>query len=57
MESIKKHWETVYKNKGPHQVSWTQSKPHSSLELIGQSKIPKNARIIDIGGGDSKLVD
>ena len=57
MESIKKHWETVYKNKGPHQVSWTQSKPHSSLELIGQSKIPKNAPIIDIGGGDSRLVD
>ena len=57
MESIKEHWETVYKNKGPHQVSWTQSKPQDSLDFIGKSKIPKNARIIDIGGGDSRLVD
>ena len=57
MESIKKHWETVYENKEPHQVSWTQSRPHTSLDIISQSKIPKNARIIDVGGGDSRLVD
>ena len=53
----KQHWETVYENKNPDQVSWTQEKPEISLELIRESNLPKSTKIIDIGGGDSKLVD
>ena len=53
----KQHWETVYENKTPEQVSWTQEKPEISLELIQEANLPKTAKIIDIGGGDSKLVD
>lgn len=56
-KDTKQHWETVYKNKTPDQVSWTQEKPEVSLEMIHGSKLPKTAKIIDIGGGDSKLVD
>ena len=55
--SIKKHWETVYETKNPNQVSWTQEIPKTSLNLIHSFNINKNAKIIDIGGGDSKLVD
>ncbi|WP_299392150.1 class I SAM-dependent methyltransferase [uncultured Gelidibacter sp.] len=55
--NIKDHWETVYKTKNPDQVSWTQAKPTVSLQLIGNRNLPKTAKIIDIGGGDSKLVD
>ncbi len=51
------HWEKVYKEKGPAEVSWTQEKPELSLTLIRNAAGDKNARIIDIGGGDSKLVD
>lgn len=54
---IKQHWETVYENKTPDQVSWTQEKPEASLKLIQAAGLPKTAKIIDIGGGDSKLVD
>ena len=53
----KKHWETVYETKNPDQVSWTQEIPKTSLEFMCSFKLNKKARIIDIGGGDSKLVD
>ncbi|TDU40462.1 methyltransferase family protein [Gelidibacter sediminis] len=53
----KEHWETVYETKNPDQVSWTQEKPVVSLQLIRERNLPKTAKIIDIGGGDSKLVD
>ena len=52
-----KHWETVYQTKRPDEVSWTQEVPQTSLDFIKSYNLPKTARIIDIGGGDSKLVD
>ena len=55
--SNKAHWETIYTTKTPEQVSWTQEKPAISLELIEAFNLPKSAKIIDIGGGDSLLVD
>lgn len=57
MESKKQHWETVYETKTPEQVSWTQEKPEISLQFIHGFSLSKDAAIIDIGGGDSKLVD
>ena len=53
----KKHWETVYKTKQPNEVSWTEDIPQTSLDFIHSFEVPKTAKIIDIGGGDSKLVD
>ncbi len=53
----KQHWETVYQTKEPDQVSWTQEIPQTSLDFILSSGVNKDTKIIDIGGGDSKLVD
>lgn len=53
----KNHWETVYETKNPEQVSWTQKIPKTSLDFISSFGLTKDAKIIDIGGGDSKLVD
>ena len=53
----KKHWETVYETKNPNQVGWTQEIPITSLDFINSFGLDKSAKIIDIGGGDSKLVD
>ncbi|MBA4319115.1 MAG: SAM-dependent methyltransferase, partial [Flavobacterium sp.] len=53
----KKHWETVYETKQPNEVSWTQENPKTSLDFIRETHLDKTAKIIDIGGGDSKLVD
>lgn len=55
--STKQHWETVYNTKQPHEVSWTQAIPYTSLQFIQGFNLPKDAAIIDIGGGDSNLVD
>ncbi len=54
---LKKHWETVYQNKSPEQVSWTQKVPKTSLDFIAQLDLHPSAKIIDVGGGDSHLVD
>lgn len=53
----KNHWETVYGTKDLDQVSWTQDVPKTSLDFIASFGVIKTAKIIDIGGGDSKLVD
>jgi trans-aconitate methyltransferase len=57
MSDSKNHWETVFANKQPYEVSWTQDTPQTSLDFIDSFNLPKTASIIDIGGGDSKLVD
>lgn len=56
-DSQKAHWEDVYTNKTHDQVSWTQAVPRTSLNFIHGFQLSKNASIIDIGGGDSNLVD
>ncbi len=53
----KSHWETVYETKNPDQVSWTQEIPQTSLNFIHSCNLDKTSKIIDIGGGDSMLVD
>jgi len=51
------HWEDLYKTKTPDQVSWTELKPEHSLRLIRDTHTAKNNAVMDIGGGDSLLVD
>ena len=53
----KKHWENIYQTKELKDVSWYQPTPDTSLDFIKQFNIPVTAKIIDIGGGDSLLVD
>lgn len=53
----KDHWEKIYETKLPNEISWTQETPKTSLDFIHSFNLPKSARIIDIGGGDSRLVD
>ncbi len=53
----KDHWEQVYQTKAPDDVSWFQSQPAMSLNLILSSGVSLDAGIIDVGGGASVLVD
>lgn len=53
----KKHWENIYQTKALNEVSWYQPNPSTSIELIEDPAIEKQAKIIDIGGGDSFLGD
>jgi trans-aconitate methyltransferase len=51
------HWQNVYLSKGEQQVSWTQADPQPSLGLIEKFAPGRDASIIDVGGGASRLVD
>lgn len=53
----KKHWENIYQTKELKDVSWFQPTPETSLDFFNQFKVPTTAKVIDIGGGDSFLVD
>ena len=56
--STKQHWEGIYQTKDTvREVSWYQDIPKTSIDLILSTGVDKNANIIDIGGGDSRLVD
>lgn len=57
MDERKTHWDKVYQDKSPLEVSWYQGKPALSLELIEHTGIAKTDAVIDIGGGASTLVD
>jgi len=53
----KTHWETVYRTKDVHEVSWFQSEARRSLDLITRVSPDRSAPIIDVGAGASVLVD
>ena len=55
--SKKLHWESIYKDKSPEQVSWTQKTPTTSISFFDDLNINKQAPIIDVGGGESRFVD
>lgn len=51
------HWEKIYGERKPDEVSWFQETPALSLELIRQANTPLDGNVIDVGGGASRLVD
>jgi 2-polyprenyl-3-methyl-5-hydroxy-6-metoxy-1,4-benzoquinol methylase len=51
------HWENVYRTKAPEAVSWYRPHLDRSLTLIESASPDRKASIIDIGGGESTLVD
>jgi 2-polyprenyl-3-methyl-5-hydroxy-6-metoxy-1,4-benzoquinol methylase len=53
----KTHWETVYTTKEPEAVSWYRPHLETSLALIERAAHSLSASIIDVGGGESTLVD
>ena len=57
MSSNKEHWENIYKSKKSEELSWTEELPLVSLSLIRDFHLPRAARFLDVGGGESKLVD
>ncbi|WP_447950717.1 class I SAM-dependent methyltransferase [Chryseobacterium koreense] len=57
IDSKKEHWEKVFATKAENEVSWYQEKPETSIKFFRENNIAKNAKILEIGGGDSHLID
>jgi 2-polyprenyl-3-methyl-5-hydroxy-6-metoxy-1,4-benzoquinol methylase len=53
----RKHWENFWSKARPRNVTWYQESPEISLGLIEATGIDRDARILDVGGGASTLVD
>ncbi len=51
------HWQGIYRGSELENRGWYQPVPQTSLRLLKNCQLPKSAKIIDIGGGDSLLVD
>src|SRR5690349_16302830 len=51
------HWEKVYRSKRPDEVSWYRPHLEVSLRLIEAAAPQRDARLVDVGGGESTLVD
>ncbi|MEZ5747617.1 MAG: class I SAM-dependent methyltransferase [Paracoccaceae bacterium] len=50
-------WEGVYRSKDEAETSWFEDRPQVSLDLIAQTGAGKDAAIVDVGAGSSRLVD
>ena len=56
-KKLKEHWELVHSQKKENEVSWFQLFPLESIKFIKNLKLSLNDNIIDVGAGDSRLVD
>jgi len=54
---MKLHWDNVYYNKNENEVSWYQKIPKISLDHIKSLNLNLDSKIIDVGAGESRLVD
>src|SRR5216683_983723 len=51
------HWEKIYQEKAADTVSWYRPHLETSLALIEQAAAGCSAAIIDVGGGESTLIN
>lgn len=56
-DTRQEHWEAVFREKAAEEVSWFQEAPELSVALIEAADPEHRGRVLDIGGGDSRLVD
>lgn len=52
-----RHWNQVYTTKGERDVSWFEALPELSLEMLDAAGMTAESCVLDVGGGDSHLVD
>jgi len=54
---VQAHWNSIYSEKAPETVSWYAPHLETSLAFIQRAAPERSAAIIDVGGGESTLVD
>src|SRR5258705_13028406 len=55
--NVETHWEKIYREKAPDAVSWYRPHLETSLALIEKAAPDRRVSTIDVGGGESTLVD
>jgi hypothetical protein len=54
---IRRHWEHVYATRGERDMSWFEALPTVSLRMLEAAGLSRDTCVVDVGGGDSHLVD
>ena len=57
MAEVPNRWEGVYRSKEETGTSWFENRPQVSLDLIAATGASREAAIVDVGAGTSRLVD
>src|SRR5579859_3188528 len=55
--NVEMHWEKIYREKAADAVSWYRPHLETSLALFEMAAPERSVSIIDVGGGESTLVD
>lgn len=55
--SRQRHWNDIFSSKAETDVSWFESLPETSLRLLEAAGLTADTCVVDIGGGDSRLID
>jgi len=55
MSETREHWESIYSRKDATEVSWFESSPRASLELIESMDLDRRAPVVEVGAGASRL--
>jgi len=54
---IQQHWDRIYGTKDDQQLSWYEPLPVVSVRLLEAAGLNADTCVLDVGGGDSRLVD
>lgn len=57
MTERQEHWDSTYAERGEDQVSWYETDPTFSLEMLDALRVTAGHSVLDVGGGASRLVD
>jgi len=57
MTRTEAYWDSIYSTNAPNQLSWFRPHLETSLSFIETAAPNRESRVIDIGGGESTLVD
>jgi SAM-dependent methyltransferase len=52
-----RHWNTVFGTRAEREVSWFEPLPETSIRLLEAAGLSEDTCVLDVGGGDSRLVD
>lgn len=53
----REHWQQIYATHDEERLSWFEPTPSISLDMLMAPSLKKDAPILDVGGGASRLVD
>jgi SAM-dependent methyltransferase len=56
-DAARDHWARLWDARGEEDVSWFQAWPERSIRMIAAAGAERDTRIVDVGGGASRLVD